>query len=316
MATARREPAPRALSPFRDTLIDLCYERGFAALTVTELCERAALDRAAFESLYVDLEDCFFQICSAELTRFHRLAGLARAGLGEWRDRLRATTYALYRYLDSDEPLRRFVIVEARAAGDRPALLIDSEIEALFDLIDEGRSESSAPANLTRATAESVGGGIFNEIYVAAAHRGPLPPESDFVPELMYSAVLPYMGTAAAAAELAIPPPSPSPGPGEPNSWPSRIVCPHCKGRRRHPAGGIGSRRRVDLRSTAGLRASGDSQTEDRDRNGHRQGKPHGHRPILGRPAPCRRGDAEAWDRPRRRPERFVGAAFRGGDLT
>ncbi len=194
-------------SPFRTALIDLCFERGFAAVTIEALCHRAGLDRAAFENLYADLEDCFFQICHDELGRYRRLAAAARAGLGDWRARLRATAYALYRYLDEDERLRRFTVVEGRAAGERPALLIDEEIEELSDLIDEGRAEPTAPPTLTRTTAESLGGGIFNQIYLAAGHAGPMPREEEEVPELMYSAVLPYLGAARAAEELEIPPP-------------------------------------------------------------------------------------------------------------
>jgi AcrR family transcriptional regulator len=205
MATASREPAVEAA--FRTALIDLCYERGFAGVTISGLCRRAGLDRAAFYERYEDLEDCFFQICRAELRRYRRLAALARAGLDEWRARLRATTYALYRYLDEDERRRRFTVVEARAAGERPGLLVGAEIEELFELIDEGRAAPSAPPTLTRATAESVGGGIFNEIYTAAAHDGPMPREEQIVPEMMYSAVLPYLGAASAAEELRIPPP-------------------------------------------------------------------------------------------------------------
>jgi AcrR family transcriptional regulator len=191
----------------RASLIDLCFERGFAAVTTEALCHRAGLDLVAFEDRYVDLEDCFLQICRGELGRYRRLAVAARAGLGDWRARLRATAYALYRYLDEDERLRRFTVVEVRAAGERPALLIDEEIEELSDLIDAGRAEPTAPPTLTRTTADSLGGGIFNQIYLAAGHSGPLPREEEEVPKMMYSAVLPYLGAARAAEELEIPPP-------------------------------------------------------------------------------------------------------------
>jgi AcrR family transcriptional regulator len=204
---ARPSGSTPPASPFRSALIDLCFERGFAALTIDDLCRRAGLGRAAFKQRYSDLEDCFFQIAREELRRYHHRAAAARSGLGEWRSRLRATAYALYRFLDEDERLRRFTVVDVRAAGERPALLLGEEIEALFDLIDEGRAEPTAPPTLTRATAESLAGGIFNEIYVAAGHRGPMPREEEIVPKLMYSAVLPYLGETSAREELVIPPP-------------------------------------------------------------------------------------------------------------
>src|ERR1051325_3108278 len=77
------------------------------------------------------------QVARAELDRYHHRAATARAGLGgDWRSRLRATVYAFYRYLEEDER-RRLLLVELRAAGERPALLIDAEVEALVELIDE-----------------------------------------------------------------------------------------------------------------------------------------------------------------------------------
>src|SRR4029077_3048352 len=194
-------------SPFHGPLIDLCFERGFAALTIDQLCRRAGLGPAAFKALYADLEDCLVQVCQAELGSYRRRAAAAREGLGEWRARLRATAYALYRYLAEDERRRRFAAVEVRAAGSRPALLIAAEAERLLELIDEGRAEPGAAPGLTRATAESLGGGIFNEIFFTAAHAAPMPSEGELVPEIMDSAVLPYLGAARDAEELRIPPP-------------------------------------------------------------------------------------------------------------
>jgi AcrR family transcriptional regulator len=196
-----------AASPFRSALIELCDERGFSRLTVAELCRRAGSSPAAFRRRYSDLEDCFFDVCRAELRRYARHAALARAGLADWRSRLRATTYALYRFAAEDERRGRFALVESRAAGERPALLIATELEAIYELIDEGRAEPTAPPSLTRATAECLGGGIFTRIYHAAAGPGPLPPEEEFVPAMMYGAVLPYLGAVAAAQELHLPAP-------------------------------------------------------------------------------------------------------------
>ncbi len=95
----------------------------------------------------------------------------------------------------------------AGAEGERTALLLEEEIEAYLDLIDEGRAEPTAPPNLTRANAECLGGSIFNEVRAMARRRGPMPPEEETVPKLMYAAVLPYLGAAAAAEELGALPP-------------------------------------------------------------------------------------------------------------
>ncbi len=194
----------------RQALIDLCYERGLESLRLAELLERAAVDEPTFHRFHADLEDCFFAVYSGELARFRREIAAARAGFDSWQDRLRATAYALYRFLAADERVRWLTAVEVRAASERSQLLIGEEVEALFELIDEGRHERpERAAPLSRATAETIGGGIFNQVYVLAGQRGPMPAESEIVPPLMYMAVLPYLGEEAARAELEAPPPDP-----------------------------------------------------------------------------------------------------------
>ena len=189
----------------RRALIDLCWERGLAATTLPDLLARADVDEPGFHRYFKDLEDCFFQIYSGELERFRREIRAARIGWTTWADRLRATAYALYRFLAADERIRWLTAVEVRRASERSQLLIGEEVEALFALIDEGRAERS-PSGVTRATAESIGGGIFSQIWVAAAARGPMPPEAEIVPPLVSMAVLPYLGAAAAEEELTMPP--------------------------------------------------------------------------------------------------------------
>jgi hypothetical protein len=98
-------------------------------------------------------------------------------------------------------------VVEVRRGGERAQLLIGKGIEELIDLLDEGRDQPGAPESLTRATAESVAGGLFNQLYIAVARGESAGAEAEIVHEAMYSAVLPYLGAAIAAEELRIPPP-------------------------------------------------------------------------------------------------------------
>ena len=198
--------------PLHEALIDLCFERGLHSFTEADLCRRAGVSIEQFRSRYETLEDCFYEAYSTEFARYRREAADARDGLGDWRSRLRATAYALLRFLVEDERVTHFTVVEVRRAGDRSALLIGEGIEELIDLLDEGRSQPQAPADLTRATAESVAGGLFNQLYLAVARGAGPTDESEIVPQAMYTAVLPYLGVQVAMEELSIPPP-PGPAP-------------------------------------------------------------------------------------------------------
>lgn len=193
-----------------EALVDLCFERGLHNLKVEALLLRARVDRPAFDRHFADLEDCFFETFVAEVDRYRREAAPAFEYFAGWPQQVRATVYALYRFLAADDRRARFIVVESRMAGERVRVFTGQLIEALFDLIDEGRRELTDPDSLTRATAESVGGGILNQIYAAVARPAPLPPERSLVPELMYCVVLPYAGLDAALEELYIlPPPIP-----------------------------------------------------------------------------------------------------------
>jgi AcrR family transcriptional regulator len=198
--------ADPAFPALRQALLDLCYERTIDGLTPELLCARAGVSLADFERLFNGFEDCAFQVYAAEFGRYRRRAVRARAAQRGWSGRVRATAYALARFLAADPKLTNYVVVEVRRAGARCELLVAEAIEELFDLLDEGRAELDDPDSLTRATAESVGGGIF-ALIVKSVTLGEPVEESELVPQLMHMAVLPYLGPAAAEAELSIPPP-------------------------------------------------------------------------------------------------------------
>src|SRR4051794_32340468 len=101
----------------RQALIDLCWERGFASLALDDLIVEAQVDEQAFHRYFADVEDCFFQVYRGELERFRVERTAASIGLIAWRDRLRATAYALYRFLAADEKIRHLTTVVVRAAS-------------------------------------------------------------------------------------------------------------------------------------------------------------------------------------------------------
>ena len=102
------------------------------------------------------------------------------------------------------------MVTEIRSASERARAIQSGGIQQMIDLLDEGRSATPDPERITKATAESLAGGILIQIYTAVG-EGRLGPESELVPQLMYAAVLPYLGPESAAEELEIPPPPRSP---------------------------------------------------------------------------------------------------------
>jgi AcrR family transcriptional regulator len=205
-------PAKTDWSAFHRPLIELCHERGFAGLTPDALSARAGVEPADVNG-FGDLEDCFCAVFGRELDLLLAEFAAVLAGASGWRERLRAVAYAFHRWLADDPARTHLMVVEIRAAGERAQLIQWGGIQRMIDLLDEGRSQAEDPDRLSKATAESLAGGILTQLY-AAVGKGPLGPEARHVPELMYAAVLPYLGPQAAAEELTIAPPPAGLGPG------------------------------------------------------------------------------------------------------
>jgi AcrR family transcriptional regulator len=194
-------PSPRAR--LHDALLELRFERGFPRVDLGTLLDRADVDHSAFLHEFADLEACFLAVFRAEVESYRR----PPPAPGGWLEHLRARAYSLYRFLTADRRRGHFIVVDARAAGEPTLLFAGQLIEELFDLIDAGRQELADPDSLTRATAESIGGGTINQLYAILGRGAALPPEAEIVPQLMYCIVLPYLGPVAARRELEIPPP-------------------------------------------------------------------------------------------------------------
>lgn len=194
----------------REALLDLCQERGYPELQLSDLLERAEVSSADFQLHFDDLEDCFCGVLAEIYGEFFDYAQAAIAGVSGWRDRIRATAYAMLRFFRRDERVARFGAVEAGRAGARAEQLFLDTFNRLIDLIDEGRAEVDDPDALSRATALGVGGIIFARVQEAVA-ADELDLGEEELPELMYAAVLPYLGADAAEEELHIPaPPDPA----------------------------------------------------------------------------------------------------------
>jgi AcrR family transcriptional regulator len=197
-------PEPPGRARLLDSLTELCYEVGYRQLTLAALLERAGVTSTVFHRYFSDLEDCF---CAAYVRPRDELIDQIEAAIADkpaWRDRIRATAYVMVRFLARDPGVTHLVSIEVRAVGERATLLVTEAMRYFYDLIDEGRDQR-ADSSISRATAESVGGGIWGQIYSAIDQGAPLTEEA--VPNLLYSAVLPYLGPEAAAEELRIPPP-------------------------------------------------------------------------------------------------------------
>lgn len=188
-------------------LVELCFELGFRKTSVQMLLERAEVDQAAFDRHFEDMEDCFCGVYKQLRDELMGMLATVVEAEPTWRDRIRATAYAMVGYMEEDAKRTHFTVIEVRTAGERAAVLMGEAFEEMFDLLDAGRSERGDPEGLTRATAEAVGGTIFFQMNTAF-EQGSMADVRAKIPEMMSVAVRPYLGEEAAAEELGKPAPA------------------------------------------------------------------------------------------------------------
>jgi len=191
----------------REALFDLVEERGYQDVTVAEVVARAEVERAEFDRRFADKEE----LCMAV---FYETADAAQAevlsafeGGSEWRDSLRASAYAIVRFIRDRPRAAGFGAVHILVAGDLAQVYREQQLQQWVDLIDLGRQELDDPDSMGRGVAEGVLGAIHGRLIKELEGGRGTDSLEEFVPELMYIAVRPYLGHEVAREELTVPAP-------------------------------------------------------------------------------------------------------------
>ncbi|HEX5928573.1 MAG TPA: TetR/AcrR family transcriptional regulator [Solirubrobacterales bacterium] len=204
------EPGPgSAVDPVREriarAMVELAAEQGLESTTVAMLCKQAAVGRAAFDRSFTGKEDCFLRVHGEISLEFCQRVNAAYGGPRAWHDRIWAGAWAAMRFLQEDPVRARFFVVAVNGAGSRAQERRDRVLQGLADMIDAGRSELEEPHYVSRSTAEMVSGAIYGTIMVKV-RDGAIERDEEFLPELVYMAMMPYLGARAAEDELLVEP--------------------------------------------------------------------------------------------------------------
>jgi AcrR family transcriptional regulator len=186
-------------------MIELVGDQGLERTTVAMVCTRARVDRVAFNRSFTGKEDCFLRIHGEIATEFCERVNAAYAGPRGWHDQIWAAAWAAMRFLQEDAVRARFFVVEVNGAGSRAQARRDRILQGLANLIDAGRAQLADPASVSRNTAEMVAGSIYGTI-LTKVRSGAIERGEEFLPELVYMAMMPYLGARAAEDELLVQP--------------------------------------------------------------------------------------------------------------
>jgi AcrR family transcriptional regulator len=173
-------------------------EIGYPALTVQAIIDRAAVSRKTFYEHFSDKEDCFLAAYDAIVEQIIGAVTSAYEGEESWHDRVYAGIRAFLEFLASEPYFARMCIVDVLAAGPLALERRDAAMQAFTLFFEAGRSESPPHLSPPEIAAEAVVGGIYEIIYarVLRSRTDELP---DLLPEIMYFALVPYIGRRSAA---------------------------------------------------------------------------------------------------------------------
>lgn len=195
----------------REALVDLVDERGYQDVTVADVVGQAEIDRADFDRRFADKEELCVAVFEA-IAESAQEDVMAAYETGEgWRNSLRASAYAMVRFMRDHPREVGFGALHILAAGDLAQVYREQQLQQWVDLIDLGRQELDDPDSMGRGVAEGVLGSIHGRLLKQLEKGEGTDSLERFVPELMYIAVRPYLGHEVAREELSIPPP-PEPG--------------------------------------------------------------------------------------------------------
>lgn len=208
MSTGNGGPAARAVAdPARQRIaaatIALVGSHGYAATSIEMICERARTRRSHFDRCFAGKEDCFLSIHDEVSAEFCDRVISAYAGASSWHDRVWAAGWAAMRFFQEDPVRARFLVVEVNGAGNGAQSRRDRILQQMADILDGGREELEEPGSVSRCTAEIVAGAIYGTV-LGRIEAGWIDRGEDFLPELVYMAVMPYLGSRAAEDELLV----------------------------------------------------------------------------------------------------------------
>lgn len=179
---------------------------GYTRMTVAQVIGRAKVSRKTFYDVFVDREDCFLAAFDQTIAQARALAVESYELESGWREGVRAGLARLLRAMDEEPGLAKLCVVETLGGGSRVLQRRAQVLDELAEVVDRGRTVSSAAREPPQVTAEGVIGAIFAVLHTRLLERRK-EPLTDLLGPLMSMIVLPYLGARAASKELARPTP-------------------------------------------------------------------------------------------------------------
>lgn len=172
-------------------------EQGYATTTVADVIARARLSRRTFYEHFADKEECFLAAYDTVVEQLLAAVGQAYEQADGWAQKVHDGLETFLAYLAAEPAFARMCIVEVVAAGPEARSRRDAAMRVFVDFLEPGREEAPRGVIVPALAGEVVVGGIYEIIY-ARLQRDAAGELVEALPDLLYCALLPYIGHRAA----------------------------------------------------------------------------------------------------------------------
>jgi AcrR family transcriptional regulator len=174
-------------------LAEAVAEKGYAAVTLTDIVKHAKVSRRVFYANFESKEQCFLAAFEVVVGHLRELAAEAVDGIEGWPRQAIATTRAVLSFLEAEPNLARLCLVESRGAGPAVADRFNEAVGEMVPLLRKGRAERPEAERLPGSTEDSTVGSLVSlaSRKVVAGEAGRL---QDLLPDCAELVLLPYLG--------------------------------------------------------------------------------------------------------------------------
>jgi AcrR family transcriptional regulator len=179
-------------------LAEAVAEKGYAAVTLTDIVKGAKVSRRVFYANFESKEQCFLAAFEIVVAHLRELIAEAVEGVDEWPRQALAATRAVLSFLASEPDLARLCLVESRVAGPAVTARLNEAVGEMGPLLRQGRAARPEGKRLPDSTEDSTIGSLVSlaQRKVAAGEAEQL---EELLPDCAELALLPYLGPAEAS---------------------------------------------------------------------------------------------------------------------
>ena len=185
-----------------ESLAAVSAAKGYADVTVKDVVDDAGVSRRTFYDLFADKEQCFLAAYDEIVERLFVAVDRAYStGDRPWPERLAAALHALVANYAGERDLARLAMVDVLAAGPNALARRDATLRRFAVFFEEGQQRLPAMMAMQEMLSQAVVGGLYEALYwyIAEGEAERLP---ELMPDLIYCALVPYLGHAGALAAI------------------------------------------------------------------------------------------------------------------